>query len=207
MKRALISAAVTAAAVTLSSAPAWAAPASSQVVLPGQAAYQVQPGDSYWSVSQRYGVTMQDLAAWNHQNLWAPLDSGWTLQIPPAGWHAPSGSTATAPSSQSPSTAHTTDSADYSPSYSPTSSYGSSSTASSGVWACIAQHESGGNPATNTGNGYYGMYQFTAGTWQAAGGAGNPAYASAAEQTAVAQRVQQQQGWGAWPVTSRECGA
>ncbi|MST33008.1 transglycosylase SLT domain-containing protein, partial [Acidimicrobiaceae bacterium USS-CC1] len=61
----------------------------------------------------------------------------------------------------------------------------------SGVWACIAQHESGGNPATDTGNGYYGMYQFTLGTWQAAGGTGNPAAASAAVQTAIAQRVQQ----------------
>lgn len=210
MKRALISAAVTAAAVTLSSAPAWAAPASSQVVLPGQAAYQVQPGDSYWSVSQKYGVTMQDLAAWNHQNLWAPLDYGWTLQIPPAGWHAPSGSTVAAASSQSASRVYTASSSSYRPTssygYSSTSSYGSSA-APSGVWACIAQHESGGAPGTNTGNGYYGMYQFTLGTWQAAGGTGNPADASAAEQTAVAQRVQQQQGWGAWPVTSRECGA
>jgi Transglycosylase-like domain len=49
--------------------------------------------------------------------------------------------------------------------------------------------------------------QFTLGSWQTAGGVGNPADASAAEQTAVAQRVQAQQGWGAWPATSQECGA
>ena len=51
------------------------------------------------------------------------------------------------------------------------------------------------------------MYQFTLGSWQAAGGTGNPADASAAAQTAIAQRVQQEQGWGAWPVTSQACGA
>lgn len=199
MKRALISAAITAAAVSLSSAPAWAAPSSTDVVLPGQATYQVVPGDSYWSVSQRYGVTMADLAAWNHQDLWAPLDAGWTLQIPPAGWHAAAQSDpAPAQETYSP--------AGYGYSGGHSAATGSGS-APSGIWSCIAQHESSGNPATDTGNGYYGMYQFTMGTWQAAGGTGNPADASAAEQTAVAQRVQQQQGWGAWPVTSRECGA
>lgn len=206
MKRALISAAVTAAAVTLSSAPAWAAPASSPVVLPGQAAYLVQPGDSYWSISQRYGVTMQDLAAWNHQDLYSPLDAGWNLQVPPAGWHAPTGAEA-APSYTTASSDHGTASSSYSSSatnYSAPSA--TSSYSPTGVWACIAEHESSGNPATDTGNGYYGMYQFTMGTWESAGGTGNPADASAAEQTAVAQRVQQQQGWGAWPVTSRECG-
>ncbi|HET9077411.1 MAG TPA: transglycosylase family protein [Acidimicrobiales bacterium] len=204
MKRALISAAITAAAVTLSSAPAWAAPASSQVVLPGQATYHVVPGDSYWSVSQHYGVTMQDLAAWNHQNLWAPLDAGWTLQIPPAGWHAASAAPVTTDSSYASSSYQAPSTRTYSSGTSGSSGYGS---APSGIWGCIAQHESGANPAANTGNGYYGMYQFTLGTWRAAGGTGNPADASAAEQTAVAQRVQQQQGWGAWPTTSRICGA
>ena len=211
MKRALISAAITTAAVTLSSAPAWAATASSQAVLPGQATYHVVPGDSYWSISHRYGVAMADLAAWNHQSLWAPLDAGWTLQIPPAGWHAPTESepesTSTSSTGNSPSSSYSNHTPQYqsaSYNYSPSTSSGYSP---SGIWSCIARYESGGNPATDTGNGYYGMYQFTMGTWQAAGGTGNPAAASAAEQTAVAQRVLQQQGWGAWPVTSRMCGA
>lgn len=206
MKRALISAAITAAAVTLSSSPAWAAPASAQVVLPGQATYHVVPGDSYWSISQRYRVTMADLAAWNHKSLWAPLDAGWTLQIPPAGWHASTGG----PTVSSPVTTMAASTGYTSESSGSQSAWGQSAIDSyspTGVWSCIAQYESGGDPATDTGNGYYGMYQFTLGTWQAAGGTGNPADASAAEQTAVAQRVQQQQGWGAWPVTSRECGA
>jgi hypothetical protein len=76
----------------------------------------------------------------------------------------------------------------------------------SGPWACIAQHESGGNWAANTGNGFYGGLQFTIQTWQAYGGSGNPANASIAEQEAVAQRVLAAQGWGAWPNTSRVCG-
>jgi hypothetical protein len=76
----------------------------------------------------------------------------------------------------------------------------------SGPWACIAAHESGGNPATNTGNGFYGGLQFTMGTWTANGGTGNPADASIAEQEAVAQQVLASQGWGAWPNSSRACG-
>ena len=39
----------------------------------------------------------------------------------------------------------------------------------------IAACESGGNPGTNTGNGFYGKYQFTLSTWQSVGGSGNPA--------------------------------
>lgn len=67
------------------------------------------------------------------------------------------------------------------------------------VWSALAQCESGGNPSTNTGNGYYGMYQFSAGTWQAMGGSGLPSDASAEEQTAMAQKLQAQSGWGQWP--------
>ena len=51
------------------------------------------------------------------------------------------------------------------------------------IWAAIAQCESGGNPSTNTGNGYYGMYQFSLPTWQSVGGTGLPSDASAEEQT------------------------
>ncbi len=40
----------------------------------------------------------------------------------------------------------------------------------SSPWDRIAQCESGGNWATNTGNGYYGGLQFTQSTWEAAGG-------------------------------------
>ena len=67
------------------------------------------------------------------------------------------------------------------------------------VWAKLAQCESGGNPQTNTGNGFYGMYQFTLETWQALGGTGYPHEADAATQTAMAKKLQAQSGWGQWP--------
>ena len=82
------------------------------------------------------------------------------------------------------------------------------SVSGSGLWGCIAAHESGGNPGTNTGNGYYGAFQDTIGSWQSAGGGpGLPSSYSYAEQLAVNERIQAQQGWGAWPNTSRMCGA
>ena len=68
-----------------------------------------------------------------------------------------------------------------------------------GVWAQLAQCESGGNPKTNTGNGFYGMYQFTLETWQSLGGTGYPYEADAATQTAMAKKLQAQAGWGQWP--------
>ena len=67
------------------------------------------------------------------------------------------------------------------------------------VWAKLAQCESGGDPKTNTGNGFYGMYQFTLETWQALGGTGYPHEADAATQTAMAKKLQAQSGWGQWP--------
>ena len=67
------------------------------------------------------------------------------------------------------------------------------------VWAKLAQCESGGKPETNTGNGFYGMYQFTLETWQSLGGTGYPHEADAATQTAMAKKLQAQAGWGQWP--------
>lgn len=74
-----------------------------------------------------------------------------------------------------------------------------------GAWACIRQHESGGNYATNTGNGYYGAYQFSVSAWRAAGGQGLPSQASPAEQDRRAQILRQQSGWGQWS-TAGACG-
>jgi murein DD-endopeptidase MepM/ murein hydrolase activator NlpD len=82
-----------------------------------------------------------------------------------------------------------------------------SSAALGGVWACIRQHESGGNYATNTGNGYYGAYQFSLSTWRAMGGSGLPSSASPAVQDAMAKKLQATSGFGQWPQTSRMCGA
>ena len=79
--------------------------------------------------------------------------------------------------------------------------------ADSGVnWDAIAQCESGGNWAANTGNGFYGGLQFKQATWTANGGAGSPAGASREEQIKVAENVMQKQGLGAWPTCGRNAG-
>ena len=68
------------------------------------------------------------------------------------------------------------------------------------VLEAIAACESGGDPTTNTGNGFYGKYQFTLETWAAVGGSGNPALASEAEQDKRAAILYAQQGPSPWPV-------
>lgn len=75
-----------------------------------------------------------------------------------------------------------------------------------GVWNALAQCESGGNWAANTGNGFYGGLQFTLSSWQAVGGSGYPNQASASEQIARAQILQARQGWSAWPACSAKLG-
>jgi resuscitation-promoting factor RpfA len=77
------------------------------------------------------------------------------------------------------------------------------------VWDRVAQCESGGNWKINTGNGYYGGLQFAAGTWKRHGGttyASQAHLATKAEQIAIARRVLEGQGPGAWPVCSRRAG-
>ena len=75
------------------------------------------------------------------------------------------------------------------------------------TWDALAQCESGGNWAINTGNGYYGGLQFSLPTWEANGGVGNPADASREEQIRIAENVLATQGWGAWPSCSAQIGA
>jgi LysM repeat protein len=73
-------------------------------------------------------------------------------------------------------------------------------------WTAIANCESSGNWAADTGNGFYGGLQFTQSTWDAYGGdqyAASANLASEADQITVAEAVLAGQGIGAWPV----CGA
>jgi hypothetical protein len=68
------------------------------------------------------------------------------------------------------------------------------------VLEAIAACESGGDPTTDTGNGFYGKYQFTLETWAAVGGSGNPAQASEVEQDRRAAILYAQAGASPWPV-------
>ncbi|MEU8418981.1 transglycosylase family protein [Amycolatopsis japonica] len=79
--------------------------------------------------------------------------------------------------------------------------------ASATNWDAIAQCESSGNWNTNTGNGYYGGLQFSQSTWRAYGGTGSAHNASREQQIAVAERVLQGQGIGAWPHCGKKGGS
>lgn len=70
-------------------------------------------------------------------------------------------------------------------------------------WGRVAECESSGNPSINTGNGYYGLYQFDYESWLANGGgryAPRADLASVVEQTVIAEAYRQQAGLGPWPV-------
>jgi len=79
-------------------------------------------------------------------------------------------------------------------------------TTSASTWDALAQCESGGNWAINTGNGFSGGLQFTPSTWAAYGGTGSASEASREQQIAVAEQVQAAQGWGAWPSCAAQLG-
>ena len=73
--------------------------------------------------------------------------------------------------------------------------------ADGGTWDALAQCESGGNWAINTGNGYYGGLQFSYSTWLGAGGgefAQRADLASREQQITVANRLYATSGLSQW---------
>lgn len=73
------------------------------------------------------------------------------------------------------------------------------------VWVALAACESGGDPTAVSPSGRYrGLYQFDVTTWASVGGSGDPAAASASEQTLRAKRLQAARGWSPWPACSRQ---
>ncbi|MGW0391989.1 LysM peptidoglycan-binding domain-containing protein [Streptomyces sp. NPDC003042] len=76
-------------------------------------------------------------------------------------------------------------------------------------WDCVADCESSGRWAVNTGNGFYGGLQFRQPTWEEHGGLGYAARADLAsreQQIRVAEDVLGIQGWEAWPVCAKRYG-
>jgi len=83
------------------------------------------------------------------------------------------------------------------------------SVAGGSVWDTLAQCESGGNWAINTGNGYQGGLQFSPSTWAAYGGTAYAPTANLAtreQQIAIAEKTLAGQGWGAWPACTAKMG-
>lgn len=66
-------------------------------------------------------------------------------------------------------------------------------------FALLRQCESSGRYSINTGNGYYGAYQFDVQTWRGLGLSGLPSNAAPAVQDAAARTLQAQRGWSPWP--------
>jgi hypothetical protein len=80
---------------------------------------------------------------------------------------------------------------------------GASTVPSPAAWAALRQCESSGNYAADTGNGYYGAYQFDLSTWESLGYSGLPSAAAPAVQDQAAQQLYATRGSQPWPV----CGA
>ena len=72
---------------------------------------------------------------------------------------------------------------------------------SDGIFARIRARESGGNYAENTGNGYYGAYQYDLGTWGNYDGYARPDLAPPAVQDAKAAATYAARGCSPWPNT------
>lgn len=76
-------------------------------------------------------------------------------------------------------------------------------------WEALAECESGNDWSINTGNGFYGGLQFTPQTWAGFGGTQYAPQANQAtkeQQIEIAKKVQEVQGWGAWPACTSKLG-
>ncbi|WP_323182373.1 MULTISPECIES: transglycosylase family protein [unclassified Streptomyces] len=76
-------------------------------------------------------------------------------------------------------------------------------------WDCVADCESGGRWAVNTGNGFYGGLQFWQPTWEEHGGlafAPRADLATREQQIRVGEELLGSQGWEAWPVCAKRYG-
>ena len=75
------------------------------------------------------------------------------------------------------------------------------------LWQRLRNCEAGGRYERNSGNGYYGAYQMSAGTWRSLGYKGLPHQAPPEVQDEAARKLQARSGWGQWPACSRRIGA
>lgn len=74
------------------------------------------------------------------------------------------------------------------------------------AFARLRACEAGGNYDRNSGNGYYGAYQFNISTWAGYGGYTIPSDAPSGVQDAKAYETYQRRGWAPWPACSVKLG-
>lgn len=194
-------------ALLISTAPAYAASTNKKATItkktstpPAVVTVSVNPGDNLSEIATNNGTTMLRLFYANTQisdpNLIFP---GEVLTIPTPDQVL---TVRSLPADTTPVPSAT-------PNASVTSDIAASavtSTSNASIWDELANCESGGNWAIDTGNGFYGGLQFTLSSWQRVGGSGYPNQASQSEQIARASILQSQQGWGAWPTCSAKLG-
>lgn len=75
-----------------------------------------------------------------------------------------------------------------------------------GEWLQLRECESGDNYQANTGNGYFGAYQFSQQTWTNLGLPGRPDLEPPSMQDQAAMKLQSEYGWGQWPACSAALG-
>jgi len=73
-------------------------------------------------------------------------------------------------------------------------------------WEALRWCESSNDYTTDTGNGYYGAYQFDAETWWWLGYEGWPSGASPEVQDQAAMDLYNHSNWDSWPACSRDLG-
>jgi hypothetical protein len=78
--------------------------------------------------------------------------------------------------------------------------------ASGDAWQSLRFCEAGGDYSRNSGNGFYGAYQFNLSTWGGYGGYTYPDQAPPEIQDAKARETQSRRGWNPWPACSRKLG-
>jgi hypothetical protein len=88
----------------------------------------------------------------------------------------------------------------------PTSTVPSGGGSTSTAFAELRQCESGDNYQEDTGNGFYGAYQFSAATWSGLGFPGRPDQEPPGMQDQAAEELQAQRGWGQWPACAAALG-
>ena len=74
------------------------------------------------------------------------------------------------------------------------------------VWYNLRMCESGNTYSRNSGNGYFGAYQYNLGTWSNFDGYARPDLAPPAVQDEKAHETQAARGWAPWPTCARKLG-
>ncbi len=140
----------------------------------------------------------------------APTTTAPTTTAPPATAPATTSPAATAAPATSSSSQSTNTPATTVPGTSqPASTTGSGSagaTPTAAHWLALRLCESGDNYQENTGNGYFGAYQFSQATWSSLGYPGRPDQEPPSMQDQAAATLQAESGWGAWPSCSAALG-